>query len=342
MRFNGYHMAALMATAWMSCVDEVDFDVEAPPFQSLPWVIDCTLASGSPASAVLSKGYPADGGYYYTPVLGAAVEIIDLDDSQVSVELFPAGEAYNGSRYQAFDTIDLVEGHRYQLQVTLPDFKRFESTPQRVQASGQVDSIYFEFVEGFNPSLNREEDGFNVYIDSTLPAGGENYTRWQVNGTYLIRTEIGECGSCVSMCWISEREALPLVSSTRFSSGQSAKRTFVKYIPINYSTFNDRYRVEVVQHAISRDAWEFYDALRYQLENAASLFQPAFSSLKGNVYSVKAGVPVIGIFTATLPARNAIFITGKDIPYKVRGVQQTGDCRNLPNSTAEKPPFWNP
>lgn len=335
-------MAVVMVTAWMGCVDEVDFDVEAPLDAALPLVIDCTLVSGSPATAVLSKGYPADGEYYYTTVLGAYLEIIDLDDAQVSVGLYPFGKAYNGTRYQAFDTIDLVEGHRYQLQVTLPDFKRFESTPQRAQASGQIDSIYFEFVEGFNPNTNREEDGFNVYIDSTLPSDGENYTRWQVNGTYLIRTEIGECGSCMSMCWVSEREALPLVSRSRFSAGQVVRRTFVKYIPINYSTFNDRYRVEVLQHIISRDAWEFYDALRYQLENAASLFQPAFSSLKGNVTSVNAGVPVIGIFTATLPARRAIYITGKDVPYKVRGVQQSGDCRNLPNSTAVKPAFWNP
>jgi hypothetical protein len=324
----------------MGCVDEVDFDVNVPPLNALPVIIDATITSGWPATAVLSKAYPADGEYYYTPITGAAVWVTDLDDPLVSVDLLFSNEKDNGTLYQSMDTLNLEVGHRYQLHVSLGS-RVFESTPQQVSEPGVVDSVYFEFVEGYNPATDREEDGFNVYMDSSMPSLGENYVRWEMNGTHLLRTIPPEtCGDCFSICWVSDKEDLPLISRSRHTSGSKLLRTFVKYIPINYTTFNDRYHVEVVQHIISRDAWEFYDALRYQLENTASLFQPAFSALKGNINAVGPQAPVIGIFTATQSARKSLFIKATDIPYKVRGVTPGGDCRSFPNSTGEMPPFW--
>ncbi len=342
MRARISHIAFVTAVVWMGCVDEVDFDVKVPPPSALPVIIDGIITSGWPATAVLSKAYPADGKYYYTPIAGATVWVTDIDDPLVRVDLLFANEKYNGTLYQSPDTMNLEVGHRYQLHVTLSGSHAFESTPQQVSEPGQVDSVYFEFVKGYNQATDREEDGFNVYMDSSMPALGSNYVRWEMNGTYLLRTEINPeaCEGCLTMCWVSDTEDLPLISRSKFTGSSELRRTFVKYIPINYTTFNDRYHVEVVQHTISRDAWEFYDALRYQLENTASLFQPAFSALKGNITATGSSAPVIGIFTATQTARKSIFIKATDVPYKVRGVTPVGDCRGFPNSTADMPSFW--
>lgn len=332
-------LTMLFAVVWMGCVDEVDFGVNPP--KELPYVIDGLLTSGDTARVSISKAYPVDGRFYSAPVLGAEVRITSPEDSDMELELFiTKGDGY-GAIYKAKTLFVPVVGHSYQLNVKTADGVEFVSTPQRVDEAGEIESIYFEFVQGFDRVQNIEQDGFNVYVDAILPNSQSWSAQWKLRTTYMVRTDTQDCLGCPSVCWVSDREDKPLLVQSKFVGGNRVGRVFVKYVPINVQTLNDRYHIEVIQKTISNEAWEFYDGVRYQLENSSSLFQPVFSSPKGNITAVTAEVAVIGIFTASRDVRKSIFITPEDVPYKILGVFPAGPCTMFPNSTTRKPPFWN-
>lgn len=338
----GCHIALVLLAAWTGCVDKVEFKPDKP--SSLPLVIDGTVSAGDTARVSISTGYPADGKYYTKPINNAEVWISSPDEPGQVTYLFSSGGQSYGTLYKSTDVVDIAEGFRYQLHVYYGQVE-YVSSPQLVTEPGKIDSIYFEFVSGFNRDRNVPEDGFNVYVDAKLPSTDDWYLRWKVSGTYKIRTEVNPetCISCPTICWISEREDKFLLARSEFVAGTTLRRTFVKYIPISIHTFNDRYHVEVVQQSITSEAWRFYDALRHQLDNASSLFQPAISSPVGNMIPFGSGPhrPVLGIFTASQTVKRGIYIKASDVPYKVRGTFHFGPCTNLPNSSLYPPPFWN-
>jgi len=335
------HIALLILLAWTGCVDKVNLVGAGSPID-FPFVIEGQVSSEDTARVYISKAYPADGKYHTTPVLSATVWIEGLDDGMNWQLPSRRGGKQFGALYQAASIIPVTVGNRYQLHVVLPGGQHVKSIPQVVQASGEIQNLYFEYVEGFNRETGVPENGFNVFVDGLSPVESDWYIRWTFNGTYLLRTEVSpDCFNCPTVCWISEHEDWPVVAYSEFAANRRAARNFLKYIPISMKNFTDRYHVEVVQEVISRDAWEFYRDIRYQMDNASSLFQPAFSSVKGNLQATDASTPVIGIFTASQTTRKTLFILQSDIPFEMRGDFLTGACTLYPNSTTTPPPFWN-
>lgn len=333
------HTALLILLAWTGCVDKVDFVGSGNSIQ-FPFVIEGHVSNEDTARVYISKAYPADGKYYTTPVSSATVWIAGLDDGMNwQLSNSPGGKQF-GAMYKATSIMPVTIGNRYQLHVTLPGGQQAASIPQVVQASGEIQNLYFEYVAGFNRDTGVPENGFNVFVDGLSPVESDWYIRWTFNGTYFMRTEVSPtCVNCPTECWVSEHEDRPVLAHSDFVANRSAARNFLKYIPISIKNFSDRYHVEVVQEVISRDAWEFYRDIRYQIDNSSSLFQPTFSAIKGNMYTSGAS-PVIGIFTASQTTRETLYILQTDVPFKVRGAFPTGPCTSYPHSSATPPPFW--
>lgn len=337
------HIVLFAFFAWTACVEVVEFGVPAPP-DGLPLIVEGSFTSGDTAYVALSKAYPVDGVYHPTRIVGAKVAILDKDDATFRLDLQQPrppifgtvgwkGDLYNGSLYIADRAIEPEFGHQYYLKVELAGGQRFESTPQQALDTGTIDRVYFELTERFNREKNSREEGFNVFVDSHFLQEDERYIRWKVRGTYRI---LGDR----SMCWITEREDKPILSNARTANGMNVQRVFVKYIPITYKTFNDRYYIEVIQQSVSRDVWQFYDAVRYQLENASNLFQPPFPSMPGNMAPIGHNSPVIGIFSVSLDVRRGRFISTRDLPHPITGILEPIDCSLIPNSSTTPPTFW--
>jgi hypothetical protein len=324
------------------CVDKVTF---VPPDATLPFVVDGVFNGTDTAIVRLSTAYPADGKFHITRVLGANVWITDENDItfvldfKVKEGTFEQGLLFNGTAYIASKVVKPQVNHKYVLHVRTSGGVEFTSAPQLILPAGSVDSIYYEFVSSFNRTRNVPEDGINVYFNATLPSDGERLVQWQVNGTYEARTN-PSC-PCASLCYVYEREDYPLVSSPQIIKTDKVARVFATYIPINGTTFTSRYRVEVVQLAIDPATHEFMSAIRQQMLNSSSLFQPPYFVGKGNMSSLSNQHAVIGVFTAAREARTFIYIKRSDIPFKIRDAQLNADCLNaFPGSTRLPPPFW--
>lgn len=351
MKSHWVRFLALLLIA--GCVDKADISLSS---SSLPLIIEGAVTNDSgPDTVRITKAYPADGGYYSrVGIAGAKVRIIS--DAGESDDLTDIGRGL-----YVTDTLQGAIGRTYQLFLTLNGGDQYQSTPQRMLPAGTIDDITYEFISKVNSSTGLTEDGFNVFANSTVDPSSSRRLRYKVLGTYKvttnpeliqIRTDCAtppcptqslpcatNCECCV--CWVYEREATPKLVDPDFVGSTNITRIPVHYIPINSYTFNERYRVEVTQMELSQDVYEFYEAIRKQMENASSLFQPPFFELRGNVEAIGQAPRVVGVFSAAAVTRRYIYIYRSDVPYDMIEQQIAADCRAVaPNSSTQMPPFW--
>ena len=338
----------------LGCVDQVKLSV---PTAELPFIVEGTVTDQDGADTIkITKAFPVDGNFYSrVGVTGAKLVISDDAGHRDVLTDISLG-------YYVTDSIVGTIGRTYTLRGTIPGGIQIESTAERMASAGVIDTIFYEFTSKI-ASNGVNENGFNVYVNSTLDPGSSSRMRWKFDGTYRLTTDpsqiqipdpncvgpectpitlpcAADCSCCV--CFAYERESAPLVSDTRTTGSAIINRTFIRYIPINSLTFNDRYRVEVTQMEVSQSVYDFYFDLKRQIANASSLFQPPFFELKGNVALVAGQTKVIGIFSAAAQVRKHIYINKSDVPYSMGTETIVGDCRSVvPHSTTTVPPFWD-
>lgn len=311
--------------AMLGCVDKANIAILT---SDLPQIIEGSVTHELGNNIVkISRAFPVDGrGHQTKGITGAQVIIKDNLGNQTTLFESSSG-TYTSQSMQG------VVGRSYQLIVITQDSRHYESTPETIMEAGSIDSVYFEYTV----IAAKEEDlpvrGFNVYINSHSAPGSSNRMRWKSIGTYFA---IGTVSGAFSPCWITVREKAPILSSEAFTTG-NFNRVFMAFIPINGITFFRKYRIEVEQTELSEPVFDFYKGIRGQSENGASLFQPPFFELKGNI---KGAGSVIGIFSAAAVSRKAIYILRSDSPFRIRNVD-IQDCSKIsPYYTFVKPPFW--
>lgn len=340
---------------WMSCIDKVNLSL---PASQLPIVMEGLVTDQNERYVVrISKAYPIDGGYYTgLGVVGASVTITSSAGESVDLDYLEDGKYVTDSTVLRGQV-----GRTYQLHVTMPDGSTYESLPETIVPSGTIDDIFTEYVVVHNKQTGVEENGFNVYLDATLPPGSSHRMRWQYNGTYKVFTNPAALlipvpcndpvcpmlppacaeGCLCCTCWVPEREKSPIVSTAKFQGTDQLDRMFIHFIPINNYTFNEKYRVEIAQMEVSQVVYDFYSGIKGQMENASSLFQPPFFELKGNVQAVNNQKPVVGIFSAAAVTKRHIYILRSAIPYDLVYSEIIGDCRAVaPYSSTTMPVFW--
>jgi hypothetical protein len=346
----------------LGCVDPVDLSI---PSDDRSFILEGNVTDNSgPDTIRLSKSFPADGNYYNRlGIPGAKLWI--TDDAAVVDTLIDLG---NG--VYVTNNLQGAVGRTYTIAGEIPvkypddskDTTRFISALERMSPAGTIDSIYYELTTKVNQETGIAEDGLNVFIDASVDASSSHRLRWKFNGTYIFVSDpsliqipepcldpvcptiplacASGCECCI--CWASEREALPLVTSPEFLGGTKVNRVFVKYIPINGFTFYDRYHVEVTQMELSKPVFDFYSGIRKQMENASSLFQPPFFGLEGNVKVLSGKTKLIGVFSAAAEVKAYRYINSVELPMDVSPTILAGDCRVIvDHSTNIKPPFWN-
>lgn len=268
-------------------------------------------------------------------------------------------------------------GRTYTLKIVTVEGKVFESLPELMKPSAEIDSLYYTFESktSIGPDGQPQTaDGFAVYMNANSLTEGENLYRWRFEGTYQIETfpqyatakspngeivpaplpcsgyEVSPrgvlfqdnviCDCCI--CWITQYEDKPMVSDDQFISNNQFKRVRVGFVPITPATFNYKYyHVTVKQMSLSRAVYDFWKIVASQKTGATSLFQPAIGKVRSNIFSKDDDEEVQGIFSVSAVKEKSIFISNEDIPYQVPELAKiTTSCKYLDNSTNIKPAYW--
>lgn len=112
-------------------------------------------------------------------------------------------------------------------------------------------------------------------------------------------------------------------------------------VPINSTSFYEKFMITVEQMSLSKDAYDFFRLIRAQKESASSLFQPQTGEIKGNLRSINNEDLMIGLFWATSIKSKRTFINRSDVPYNLPPTDIPADaCTDFRNSTNVKPAFW--
>ena len=182
--------------------------------------------------------------------------------------------------------------------------------------------------------------GFNKGVLSM----GYGYDSAEKKMDYIIGRE---CTCC--RCWVTQHEDQPTVSDKQVISNGKFTKVYAGYVPVNYYTFHEKYRVQIQQMSLSRAAFDYWRAFRNQKEAAGSIFQPVSGKIPSNLTDTNKGSSVQGIFYASAIKKKQIYLDPRiNKVYFMPPVDCSGregpvyeSCRlAFPFSTTTKPSDW--
>jgi hypothetical protein len=353
-----------------ACVEQISFDV--PQVQSLTVVEGTITDDPGPYTVKISRGQSLDSDTsFYDAIQNAAVTLYDDEGNEENFTEISPGV------YKTGGVIQGQVGRSYHIRFETADGKIFESAPDKINPVGELEDIRYEFEERSEETdITDKNDVFKIYVDAKAGTSDDNYVRWKFKGTYKVLTnpelrkvkimeftimdplpcsgyrvapapnggileKFGECTCCT--CWVNQFETAPQLSDEQFISGNQFSNIKVGEVPINSSTFYDKYLVEVEQMSLSRKSFEFFKLIRAQKEGAASLFQPASGEIRGNVSAVNSSnETVVGLFWATSVKRKSLYIHRSEVPYVLPPIVfVTEACTSYyPHSSTTEPAVW--
>lgn len=168
-----------------ACVDRIEFD--APDATSQLVVEGMITDSPAPYVVKISNASSLSiDSVYQIPVSNIKVK---LHDDEGNAEDFIEIEA---GTYATSGNITGKIGHAYHITLETTNGKIFESVPDTIHATGQIEEISYEFESrvatvDFGKS---QSDVFKIYLNSNAGerSGPGNYVRWRFTGTYKVVT----------------------------------------------------------------------------------------------------------------------------------------------------------
>lgn len=368
-------MILWMTVMCVSCIQRVDFNTPVP---NQYIVVEGHITNAPPPYTVrITRGLGLDESVTEIQML-SGVSVVLMDDLGNTESLT---ETENGI-YQSGGLIQGTVGRSYHIVIETPDGRIYESAPDELKPVGVVEQIKIEYEErvsedefGIVP-----DDVFNVFIDADAGVtGNDHFIRWKFIGTYKVTTnpelnffwaqgggvnkikipdplpcsgfevswnpapslyQVGDCICCT--CYPNEYEEIPQLSDLQLVEEGKFQNIKVGEVPINRTTFEDKYLVTVQQLSMTRSAFEFFKLVREQKEGAADIFQPIFGEISGNIHGANTNIPAIGIFWASAISEKSRFIYREDVPYGIAEKNVVrDDCREAyAFSTTDIPVAW--
>jgi Domain of unknown function (DUF4249) len=356
-----------------SCIDRINIDV--PDYYTSQLVVDGMITDEpGPYTIKLSRSTSPEKFFlkFAKPVEGAKITLVDdIGTSEVLTENQP------GIYQTKADVMQGVIGRSYSIKIETKDGNVYQSTPDTMKPVGDLDSLYYE-PESYQPLNDQTRYGFRFYIDASGIPENDNLVRWKFTGVFQIYAEpklhtsppncrkdprlcsgwiLGDFGlqkvsdncSCCN-CWVTRDEDKPQVSDNQFVVNSSVKKIEVGYVPLEYFSFQEgKYRAEVKQMSLSKEAFDYWRLIQAQKEGATSLFQPPTGKIRSNIFEQNGTDQVLGVFYASAVKKKQLYLGYKDIQAKFSRVP-LWDCEEgiiaescilaYPNSSNKPPADW--
>ena len=357
-----------------SCIDRIN--IKVPDSYSSQLVVDGLVTDEQgPYTIKLSKATRVEKFLLLNTevVSNARITISDnAGTSEILTEMEP------GTYQTKVSGIHGVVGRSYSVKIETKDGRIFESIPDTMSPVGELDDLYYEF-ESYLPLNDQTRYGFRIYIDASGVPDMDNLVRWKftavaevdadpklhvydskgcspdppicsgwISGEFGLQKVSENCTCCT--CWVTRYEDKPHVSDNRFVSNGKAKRIEVGYIPLEYFPFlKGKYRAEVKQMSLSKEAFAYWQLILSQKDGAASLFQPPTGKIRSNLFEKNGDGQVLGFFYASAIKTKQLYLGHEDVKVKFSRIP-IWDCEKgiiaescllaFPNSSNQPPADW--
>ncbi|MEO9476716.1 MAG: DUF4249 domain-containing protein [Cyclobacteriaceae bacterium] len=292
-------LIAFSVVLFGGCVQEIDLFTG----KTSPLIVSGHVSNEpGPQSVKLyySEGYNSRPNY--NVVSDARVAILDDQGNE---------EVLDYTSYGVFLTSDDftgVVGKSYKLTIELETGEKYESGFEPLKAAPEVSEVTYTLTDNGNIIFNA------TYTDN---AETEDYYRWRFEGTFQIQapdyddggswsSKFGFCYPGIEpktrfeYCWVTDLDNGFLnLSSDEFTNGQTVDDFPVYGIELT-KAFDIGYSGQVKLESLSKEAYNYWSAVKAQLGNTGSIFETANYQIRGNIKDLSdPDVQVIGYFDAS-------------------------------------------
>ena len=297
---------ALMTLGMWSCVTEIrDFEqIGSNSFLT----VEATLSNQAGAQRVIvSYSSPSITiNVENKPVQKAFVFITDDKDGRVNLT-----EIVNGI-YETLPTYKGVVGNIYTLHITLPNGKKYESTPEKMIAAPLIDKIDTKFVVKTNYSLKDARSvGYDITLDFKDSPEPNQYYQWKwthyERTVYCAKCNLGydyslsKCSiipnypygqtspelinyKCGEQCFDVSFSPTYNILSDNLLNGQQVTNYPIARVPYDGRTL---YYLKVEQRAISQKMYRYFRSIKDVTQGSGTLFDvPAETQFSPNMFAL--------------------------------------------------------
>ncbi len=200
-----------------------------------------------------------------------------------------------------------VVGRKYFVSIVLPDGRQYQSREELLRPTTKIDTLRVEYQELSGIFLRGK---FRISVETSDPVDLENYYRWSWSHyeTKIICDRTSEYDasglivnidwSCCVPCWsVIKCEGCINIASDKLINGKKIVDRFLLDVP--YSSV-EPYFVLAQQQSLTKEAYNFWNKVRGQLNNSGGVFDVPPVLILGNVYNVSnPDEQVLGYFGAS-------------------------------------------
>lgn len=227
----------------------------------------------------------------------------------------------------------------YQVKIRTASGHEYLSDQIVPKITAPIDSVSWERVD--------EGKGIQFSVSTHDPSGKSRYYRWENEETWeyhafyesylmfeppaslVTRPEAFQ----INKCWQSRKGTEINIATSAAYIEDFIIKSPVYYIAKGTDKLNWRHSLLVTQHAISAEAFEYWQNLKKMTEQGGTIFDVQPSELIGNIHCItNPAEPTIGFISANTVTQKRIFVDrlevtdfviGNQLPCDLQGVQGT-------------------
>lgn len=227
----------------------------------------------------------------------------------------------------------------------------YTSTPQTIPEGPGIDSVIYRFKKLPSVDPNIFQSGVEVFAQWQDPEG-ENFYLWTDHkAAYQLITRpdlfrapplsLPAPKECCAICYQRDNVNQLNVLSDFREDGQLITAP-VAFIEDNGIRLKSVFFMELNQFTISREAFDFYNEVKTQLDISGSIFDPPPSIITGNITSTSDDNQIaVGFFGAFKVSKKLIEIAPSQLEERKRVVVVNDDCRTVDGASLQRPDFIN-
>ncbi len=304
----------------LGCKDKYNAPVISPSLGYL--VVEGNINSGNGTTTItLSRTTKLDS-FTIKYEQGAIVKVEGDDNSSYSLAETGVGQ------YTA--DLNLNTSVKYRVSITTSNGKQYASDFAPVKNNPPIDSISWQ---------REQEGGVGIYVNTHDPQNNTHYYQWEFTETWEFHSHY-----VTSLKYSVDNNTLPptysvvyrnglhnpdssllvcykTVPSPNIFIGSTAKLSSdVVYLPVVFIPHADwrlsvLYSIEVKQHTLTKEGYEFLERMKKNTETTGSVFDAQPSELNGNIHCITdPREAVIGYINISPVYSKRIFINNSELP----------------------------
>jgi len=276
------------------------------------------------------------------PISNANVNIVNITSGNIISFVEKTGEV--GTYFSSeTSTIKGEVNNEYYLEVEILG-KIYQSNIEKIEEAAPIDSVYIDFNE-----ISRKVE---VYVDFTDPASSKDAYIWNWNGFKQVRTNLpdgmggglgggntGGAVDCCSFCFIPfTGNEISVFEDSRQNGQKVSRQKITEFFVVKKNEF----LIEVQQHRLGEEAFNFWNLISLQQQSEGGLFDPPPFGILGNMRNINDdNEEVLGYFYASGVSENYIQFIGYEYALTDLFFENLqDDCRLLPKADTLKPKNW--